>query len=376
MVVHTDGAEAPPRLRRAPLGSSTMEVPIVCLGTMTMGEQNDEAESFAILDEAMRLGVNFFDTAELYPVPPREETSTTTEQILGRWMAARRNREQVIITTKVAGVIPGLDRSFINANRHDPPLKNAPQPSLSGSEIRQACEASLRRLKTSYIDLYLIHWPARYAPIFGKRRYRPEEERGASAIEEQVEAMGQLIREGKVREWGLSNETTYGVCQMCETAKRLGVKLPVAIQNDVSLVLRSFEGDLAEACAPSHYNIGLCAYGVLAGGTLTGKYREGARPDGARHSKFPGFQPRYLSDRVVAAANDYAALAEARGITPTQLAQSWAASRWYMGTVIIGATNIQQLRENVAACAAPLDPEVEGALDEIYLKHGDANLQD
>lgn len=168
-----------------------------------MGEQSDEAASFALLDECVRLGVNWFDTAELYPVPPREETTNRTEQILGRWMEARGNRKDVLITTKVAGVMPGLKRSFVTAGRSDPPLPldEAPEPQLCKEQILQACGASLRRMRTDYIDLYLIHWPARYAPVFGSRRYRPEMERDAASFEEQVEAMGQLIKEGKIREW-------------------------------------------------------------------------------------------------------------------------------------------------------------------------------
>ncbi|KAI8469206.1 MAG: aldo/keto reductase [Monoraphidium minutum] len=374
----TNGADAAalPRPRVAPLGGSSLKVPIVCLGTMTFGEQNTEEESFAIMDYALSRGVNFFDTAELYPVPPRQETNTDSERIIGNWMKARGNRDQVIITTKVASAFPGLDRSFIVANRSEPPAADAPQPALTRAQIRQACEASLRRLQTSYIDVYLIHWPARYAACFGKRRYRPEMEWESPPIDEQVAAMGELIKEGKIREWGLSNETTFGVCAFCEAAKRLGVQPPAAIQNDASLVLRSFEADLAEACAPRNNNIGLLAYGCLAGGTLTGKYAGGARPEKGRHTIYPGFQPRYLTDRVQAAAAQYAALAQSRGLTPTQLALAWAATRWYMGSVIIGATSLEQLAANVDACCMELGADTEAALDEIYLKVGDANLQD
>ncbi|KIZ07628.1 Protein tas [Monoraphidium neglectum] len=368
-----------PALRIKPLGGSTLEVPIVCLGTMTFGKQNSEEESFALLDYAFERGVNFLDTAELYPVPPSPATSADTERIIGRWMKARSiPRDKIIITTKVAGEIPGLDRSFIVAARSETPAEAAsqPQPKLRAAEIRDACEASLRRLQTDYIDIYLIHWPARYAPCFGKRRYRPELERESPSVEEQVEAIGQLIQEGKIKEWGVSNETTFGVCTICEAARKLGVKPPVAIQNDVSLVLRSYEGELAEACAPRNNNIGLLAYGCLAGGTLTGKYRGGVRPEKSRHTIFPGFQPRYLSDRVAAATERYAELAESKGLTPTQLALSWAATRWYMASVIIGGTTVQQLKDNIDACCLALDPEVEAAVDELYLTFGDANLTD
>eukprot|EP00878_Enallax_costatus_P016339 GHUV01017139.1.p1 GENE.GHUV01017139.1~~GHUV01017139.1.p1 ORF type:complete len:186 (+),score=45.32 GHUV01017139.1:204-761(+) len=171
------------------LGNSDLKVPIVCLGTMTFGEQNSEEEAFAIMDYALSKGVNFFDTAELYPIPPSKENNARTERIIGNWLKARNNRNQVIIATKVAGTMPGLDRSFIVANRHDPPLAEAAseQPDLTQEQILQACHASLRRLQTDYIDLYQIHWPARYAPLFGARQYRPDKERqGVPRIEEQV----------------------------------------------------------------------------------------------------------------------------------------------------------------------------------------------
>jgi aryl-alcohol dehydrogenase-like predicted oxidoreductase len=206
------------------------------------------------------------DTAELYPVPSRAETMNSTELILGRWMAARGNRDKVTIATKVAGVMPGLDRAHVVAGRFDPPkpaVPGGPQPQLNAEQIRQACEASLRRLQTDRIDLFYIHWPARYCPVFGRRRYCPDQERDASSFDEQVAVMGELIKEGKIREWGLSNETTFGVCRMAEAAARLGVRPPAAIQNDVSLTLRAFEGELAEACAPRNFNIGcVCVFFV------------------------------------------------------------------------------------------------------------------
>lgn len=332
------------------------------------------------MDRALELGIDFIDTAELYPVPPTSETANRTEFIVGRWLKARGNRDQLIIATKVASLFPGMDRSALVANRSDPPLENAGQPMLSKDQIKSACDASLRRLQTDYIDLYQIHWPSRYVPLFGFRKYSPEKEsvwQPEVTIEEQVSAMGELIKEGKIKYWGVSNETTYGICQLCETAKRLGIPLPISIQNDFSLVVRTFEQDLAEACAPRNYNIGLLAYGALSGGTLAGKYLDGNIPGpNSRHVKFPGFQPRYHAPRTMAAAADYAALAKAHGLTPAQLAQAWAAKQWYMGSVIIGATSIQQLEENSDACLLEISEEVEKGIEEIWLKHGNTNLQD
>lgn len=371
-----------PHMETRPLGSSGLKVPIVCLGTMTFGEQNTEAESFEILDYCLSRGVNWIDTAELYPVPPSKENNARTEAIIGRWIAARGNRSQLLIATKVASSMPGMDRSYIPANRSDPPAPEGPQPALTREQIFAACEGSLRRLQTDYIDLYQIHWPSRYAPLFGGRQYLPEREAlyadAVVSFEEQVQAVGDLIKAGKVKHWGVSNETTFGVCQLCETAKRLGVPLPVSIQNDFSPFLRSFESELAEACAPSNYNIGLLSYGVLAGGTLSGKYLAGSGADTARarHTRFPGFQARYHAKRTMAAAKDLAELAAAKGVTPAVLAQAWAASRWYMSSVIIGATSVAQAKENIDACLTKLDDDTLAKMDELFLRHGNTTLQD
>ncbi|GLC33117.1 hypothetical protein PLESTB_000368700 [Pleodorina starrii] len=359
-------------MRRHKLGSSDLEVPIVCLGTMTWGEQNTEEEAFEQLDYALSVGVNFIDTAELYPVPPRPETVGRTETYIGNWLKARGCRDKVIIATKVAAPLPGVDRSWVVANRSEPPGP-ATQPELDEASIRAALEGSLRRLQTDYVDLYQIHWPARYVPLWGKRQYRVEQERPHVSFEDQVRVMGALIQEGKIRHWGLSNETTYGVCQMCEAAKRLGVPPPVSIQNDFAPVYRHFEEELAEACAPSAYNLGLLAYGVLAGGTLSGKYLEGEGPDNGRHKAFPNFQPRYHQAATRAAASEYAALAKRVGLSPATLTQAWAASRWYMGSVIIGATTMEQLKENIEACQVVLDESTLAEMDSIHLRHRNTN---
>lgn len=365
-------------MRTHKLGSSDLVVPICCLGTMTWGEQNTEEQAFEQLDFALAHGVNFIDTAELYPVPPRPETQGRTETYIGNWLKARGCREKVIIATKVAAPLPGVDRSWIVANRSDPPadLSSAPQPQLDEPSIRAALDASLRRLQTHYVDLYQIHWPARYVPLWGKRQYRVDEERPATPFEEQVRIMGELIKEGKIRHWGLSNETSYGVAQMCEAARRLGVPPPVSVQNDFAPVYRHYEEEMAETCAPSAYNLGLLAYGVLAGGTLSNKYANGDKPSGARHTDFPNFQARYHNPRTVAAAAEYAALAKRVGLSPATLAIAWSASRWYMGSVIIGATTLQQLEENIKACEVQLDETTLAAIDDIHIRMRSPNALD
>lgn len=290
------------------------------------------------------------------------------------------DRSKVILATKVHGHSPGLSRSYIVANRHDPPKDEGIQPLLTRDQIVSACDASLRRLQTSYIDLYQIHWTARYVPSWGSRQYDVKLEReGVPSIDEQVAAIGELIKSGKVKAWGLSNETTLGVCQFGEACKRLGVPPPCSIQNDFSLCFRFFEEELAEACSPRNYNLGLLSYGSLCGGALSGKYiGDGElssikKTDQSRHEAYKQFQPRYMSERTLAAAREYAELARAKGLSPAKLALAWAASRWYMGSVIIGFTTIEQLKECIEACEVELDEATLAAIDAIHLRRRNPN---
>eukprot|EP00897_Mesotaenium_endlicherianum_P004415 jgi/Mesen1/4000/ME000211S03191 len=270
------------------LGSSDLSVSEVCLGTMTFGEQNSEEESHAILDAAWSRGVNFLDTAEVYSVPNKEETAGRSEEIVGRWLQ-KQERSKVIVATKVAGYIA---ESWIPGNREQPRSSERASCRLDRASILKACDASLRRLQTDYIDLYQIHWPDRYVPIFGETFYDPSKERAGSVpIEETVSAMGELIKAGKIKHYGLSNETTFGVCSFVAAADKLAVPRPVSIQNSFSLVHRSFETELAEACAPSHYDVGLLPWFTL----------------------FKGFQARYASPAVRAAAAQYDDIAKEAG---------------------------------------------------------------
>eukprot|EP00199_Chlamydomonas_sp_CCMP681_P001917 CAMPEP_0119115702 /NCGR_PEP_ID=MMETSP1180-20130426/51888_1 /TAXON_ID=3052 ORGANISM="Chlamydomonas cf sp, Strain CCMP681" /NCGR_SAMPLE_ID=MMETSP1180 /ASSEMBLY_ACC=CAM_ASM_000741 /LENGTH=370 /DNA_ID=CAMNT_0007104791 /DNA_START=109 /DNA_END=1221 /DNA_ORIENTATION=- len=359
----------PVKMPTRKLGSSSLEVPLLCLGTMTWGEQNTEAEAFEQMDYCLEHGLNFFDCAELYPVPVSNEKASCTEKYIGNWMAARGCRERVIIATKVASELgPGISRAVIVANRSEPPAPIGPEPRLDRANIHAAVDASLRRLQTTYIDLYQLHWPTRYAPLWGSRQYRPELERdNIPSVDEQVSAVGELITAGKIRNWGLSNETTYGVCQFCEAARRLGVPLPITIQNDFSLTARHFESELAEACAPSHYNISLLCYGALGGGALSDKYLDNTAPPTARHRLFKDFQARYHSARVMEASKEYRPIARKEGLTLAQLALAWAASRWYMGSVIIGATTMEQLKENITAFEVTLSKEALAAIEAVHI---------
>jgi len=349
------------------LGSSGLKVSAVCLGTMTFGVQNSEAEGHEQLDYYVKeRGCNFIDTAEMYPVPssdPRWKPGAT-EEIIGTWIAKNTDlRSQIIVATKVSGFNPNSETI---GNRTVPPSAPA-DGRLDAASIRAACEASLRRLQTPYIDLYQLHWPDRYAPIFGTTQYNPEKERDSVPIKETVAALGKLIAEGKIKHYGLSNETPFGVCEFCREADALGVPRPVSIQNSFSLVHRAFEDALAECCAPSHFNIGLLPWSPLAGGALSGKYQGGAKPEGGRFTLFPTFMSRFQSARTNSAVEKYQAVADREGLSLATLALAWCRSRWYCSSTIIGATSMSQLKENMDAFTKEISPEGLQAIDEIHV---------
>ena len=323
------------------LPGTSLSVSELCLGTMTWGEQNSEAEGHAQLDRAVAQGINFIDTAEMYPIPPRPETQGRTESILGNWLA-RQPRDRYVIATKVAG--PGR-REWIRGGRND----------LTRENVAEACGTSLARLRTDYIDLYQIHWPQRNVPMFGATEFDPAKEKEGPAIREQVEAMAALITSGKIRHYGLSNETTWGVCEFQRIAKELGVPGPVTVQNSYSLVSRSTDNDLAEAL--HREQMSLLAYSPLAAGMLTGKYRNGARPPNARHTLFDQAGLRFRKPVVQEAIDAYADLAARRGLTLVQLALGYVRSRWFVGAAIIGATTLAQLDEDIAAAQFDLDAQ-------------------
>jgi aryl-alcohol dehydrogenase-like predicted oxidoreductase len=334
------------------LGQSELRVSEICLGTMTFGEQNTAAEAHEQLDLAVERGINFIDAAEMYPVPARAETQGRTESILGDWLA-RRNRDSVIVATKIAGQgrpITWLRNGSLAVNRVN---------------VQRALEDSLKRLKTDYVDLYQIHWPDRYVPMFGQTAYDPEQERTTTPIAEQLAAFGDLIRQGKLRYVGLSNETAWGVAEFSRVARQLGLPQVVSIQNAYSLLNRTFDSSLAEA---SHREqVGLLAYSPLAFGLLTGKYLDGP-PPGSRLALFDSFGQRYRGPNVDEATRSYVKLAESLGLTPAKLALAFVRSRWFVSSTIIGATKRSQLEENLSSLDVSLDADALAQIEAIHAR--------
>jgi aryl-alcohol dehydrogenase-like predicted oxidoreductase len=335
------------------LPGTDLNVSRVCLGTMTWGEQNSEAEAHEQLDYAIDQGINFIDTAEMYPVPPNAKTQGLTETYLGSWLA-RQQRDRLVIATKVAG--PGR-RDWIRSGRTD----------LTPEVIAEAVETSLERLQTDYIDLYQIHWPQRNVPNFGATEFDPAKEKDGPSIHEQVAGMAAMIKAGKIRHYGLSNETAWGVCEFRRAADELGFPGPVSIQNSYSLLSRNVDNDLAEALFRE--KMSLLAYSPLAAGILSGKYTGGAKPARTRFTLFDSLGLRFRKPMVSEAVDAYAALAQRRGLTLVQLALGYVASRWFIGAPIIGATSMAQLQEDIAAAQFALDKDTLDAIKEIQLRY-------
>lgn len=334
------------------LPSTDMNVSKVCLGTMTWGQQNTEAEAHAQLDYAIDQGVNFIDTAEMYPVPPNAETQGRTEKYFGTWLA-KHPRDKVFVATKIAG--PGR-RDWVRGGRTD----------LTQEIIAEAVETNLTRLQTDYIDLYQIHWPQRNVPMFGGVEFNPAKEKSGPPIREQVEGMVAMIKAGKIRHYGLSNETAWGICEFHRIAKELGVAGPVSLQNSYSLVSRNTDNDIAETLFRE--KMSLLAYSPLAAGMLSGKYMGGAQPAGSRFTLFDNLGARFRKPVVPDAIDAYAALAKQRGITLVQLALGYVASRWFLGSSIIGATSMAQLEEDIAAAQFELDADTLTAIGDIHAR--------
>lgn len=321
----------------------------ICLGTMTWGEQNTEAEAHAQIDYALEHGINFMDTAEMYPVPPKAETQGRTEAYIGTWFAKTGNREKWILATKAAGGSRAMDY-----------LRGGPR--LNRAHIIEAVEDSLKRLQTDYIDLYQMHWPDRNVNMFGQLNY-VHQEADETPVEETLRALEELVTSGKVRSVGVSNETPWGIMQYLRHAEREGLPKIVTTQNAYNLLNRVFEINLAEVA--HREDVALLAYSPLAMGLLTGKYRNGARPEKSRLTIFERFV-RYGSKEAIAATEAYCALAEARGLTPTQLALAFVNSRPFVLSNIIGATTLEQLAENIASTEVVLDEETLKEIERIH----------
>ena len=332
------------------LPGTDMKVSRVCLGTMTWGEQNTEAEAHQQLDYAIGEGINFIDTAEMYPVPPNAKTQGRTEKYLGTWLA-RQQRDRLFIATKVAG--PGR-RDWIRDGRTD----------LTPDVIADAVGTSLERLQTDYIDLYQIHWPQRNVPNFGATEFDPAKEKDGPTIHEQVAGMAAMIKAGKIGYYGLSNDTAWGVCKFRSAADELGVPGPVTLQNSYSLLSRNVDNDLAETLFRE--SMSLLAYSPLAAGILSGKYIGGAKPAGTRFTLFDSLGLRFRKPMVSEAVDAYAALAKRRGLTLVQLALGYVTSRWFLGASIIGATTMAQLKTNLGSATIKLS---EAVIKEIDAAH-------
>lgn len=347
----------PNSIPQTTLGRSSLSVTRICLGTMTFGEQVAEADAHAILDHAVARGINFIDTAEMYAVPARAETYGATEAIIGRWFAARPGmRQRVVLATKVAGPSRGM-----------PWVRNGADD-LQPAHIAQACDDSLRRLQTDVIDLYQIHWPNRNAPIFGGLYLDPTKDRAYTSIHDQLEALGKLVRAGKVRTIGLSNETPWGLGEFLRVAQQHGLPEVVAVQNPYALVNRVVDNGLDESLLRS--NVGLLAYSPLAFGALTGKYDEPgfdpAQPGLGRIARFESMRKqRWARPETLAAARRYNALAREHGLTPTQLALAFCYGNWRVASTIIGVTTLAQLDECLDAWGTVLSPEVLVAIDKV-----------
>ncbi len=333
------------------LGQSDLRVTPICLGTMTFGEQVNEADAHAVMDRSIERGVNFFDAAEMYSVPAKEETCGSTERILGTWFAAQPSRrEKVVLASKVAGPARGM-----------PWLR----PAITKEGIIEACEGSLKRLQTDVIDIYQIHWPARHVPAFGALYYDPGRNKACASIQEQLEAMATLVEQGKIRAVGLSNETPYGVHEFVRLAEQHGLPRVATVQNPYCLINRSYENGLDETC--DRLGVSLLAYSPLGFGLLTGKYDEtGLTGDHGRMALYDSMRKqRWGRPEALEASKRYNTLAKEHGLTPSQLALAFCYRNWRVASTIIGVTSMAQLDECLDAWSVELSEDILKAIDAI-----------
>ena len=350
-------------MKTIPLGHSDLHVTPICLGTMTFGEQVAEADAHAILSRSLERGVNFIDTAEMYAVPARADTCGATETIIGRWFAKNPGaRQKLVLATKVAGPSRGMPWIRQGAG-------------MTAADIVASCEGSLRRLQTDVIDLYQIHWPERHVPAFGTKYYDPAKETTQTPIHEQLQALAGLVKAGKVRHIGLSNETPYGVHEFVRLAEQHGLPRVATVQNPYCLINRSFENALDESC--HRLGVSLLAYSPLGFGLLTGKYDASGidgpdAPQGARIASYASVrQQRWGRPEALAAARRYNALARAHGLTPAQLALAFCYTKWQVASTIIGVTSLAQLDDDLDAWGTTLSSELLAQIDAIRWELGD-----
>ncbi len=334
------------------LGNSDIKVSQICLGTMTFGEQNTEADARSQLDLALHNGINFIDTAELYPAPASAKTYALSEQFIGRWLT-QQDRSKIVLATKVVGPAPKKWIGYI---------RNGPQ--LSPAHIETALNDSLKRLNTDYIDLYQIHWPARHTNYFGKLGYEVGRDKHDYPIEETLQTLSKLIDAGKIRNIGVSNETPWGLHQYLTLAATRGLPVVASVQNPYCLLNRTFEIGLAEFAHRS--KIGLLAYSPLAGGSLSGKYLNDQQPEGARLTLHRNYFYRYTTPQATNAIDQYADIAHRYGITPVNMAMAFVHRQPFVTSTIVGATTLHQLQENIDSIHTELDDDVIKAIQAVH----------
>lgn len=330
---------------------SSLEISQLALGTMTFGEQNTLAEAQIQLDYALERGINFIDTAEMYPVPPRPETQGSTESYLGEWLKKTNQRQKIILASKVAGPVRG----------NDAPIR--PQQKLDRKNIREALENSLRRLNTDYLDLYQLHWPQRQSNFFGRLGYTYTDEQTEVTLLETLEALSEQVKAGKIRYIGVSNESAWGVMRYLHLAEKHQLPAIVSIQNPYNLLNRSFEVSLAEIS--QHEGVELLAYSALGFGTLSGKYLNGQQPEGARNTLFSRFT-RYSGLQAQLATQAYVELARQYQLDPAQMALAWVRQQPFVATTILGATSIEQLKSNIDSFDITLNDELLQKIEDIH----------
>lgn len=336
------------------LGHTGIEVSQICLGSMTWGEQNTEAEGHRQLDYAVSAGINFIDTAEMYPVPPKADTYGMTETIIGNWLTGRKDREKLIIATKISGWSDRVSHIRAGNNR------------LDKKNISVAVDDSLRRLQTDYIDLYQTHWPDRDTNCFGKLNYYHVPDKDGTPIAETLAALEDLVQAGKVRFIGISNETPWGVSEHLRISRENNYSRVASIQNPYNLLNRSFEIGLSEFA--HREQVSLLAYSPTAMATLSGKYLNNAQPKGARLTLYPDYQ-RYKNTQASAAISDYVALAEESGLDAIQMALAYVNSRPFLTSTIIGATNMEQLKSNIDSIDIELPKNVIKGIEKIHSRY-------
>ena len=332
------------------LGTTNIDVSLICLGTMTWGTQNTEKEAFEQMDYAVGKGINFIDTAEIYSVPPNAESYGKTETMIGNWFKKRKNRDKIILASKVAG--PGCNWIRGGGNNFDE------------KKMGEAINGSLKRLKTDYIDLYQLHWPERSTNYFGSRDFLYNNEEGEwNSFENILESLKKFIKSGKIRYIGMSNETPYGLSRYIEISKNKGAPRMMSVQNPYSLVNRTYEIGMSEISIRG--KCGLLVYYPLAAGALSGKYRDGQMPKNSRQALFKGWE-RMINPLALKAYDEYYKLAKEYDITMVQLAQAFVNSRPFVTSNIIGATTMEQLKENIESIDIDLTDEI---IDKINLIH-------